>query len=174
MRRSTSLRRLRAFLAACCVTGSAAIAHVAAHGSIPDLVALLPVVAVVTLIVLALPIRRLGLPVILGLLGASQLAIHLLSTYLADGVHHHGGTHDGWLMLAAHTGATVVTALVLAHGEKLWWRLVGWFARRHVRYVAAPVVSLGPATPSVDLDRPVWNHFVCGAVSRRGPPLMAV
>lgn len=156
------------------MTGSAAIAHAAAHGSIPDLVALLPVVAVVTLIVLALPIRRLGLPVILGLLGASQLAIHLLSTYLADGVHHHGGAHDSWLMLAAHTGATLVTALVLAHGEKLWWRLVGWLSRRRVRFVAALVVLRGPATPSVDLNRPVWIHIVRGAVSRRGPPLMAV
>lgn len=76
----------------------------------------------------------------------------------------------GWTMLAAHAGATLVVAWVLARGEAWWWRTVETL----VRVVAARPTRRRPRTLAI-LARLVLRagRLVLDAASPRGPPLLS-
>ncbi|MEZ0493207.1 hypothetical protein AB2L28_13275 [Kineococcus sp. TBRC 1896] len=77
-------------------------------------------------------------------------------------------------MLAAHVVATVVTALVLASGERALWRLWAWLAPLVVALLAPSQVvaaRLPRASRAAFERRPVHEVVLVRALSRRGPPV---
>ena len=80
------------------------------------------------------------------------------------------GPMSGW-MLAAHIGATLAAAVLLAHGENALWALAGWL---RPLYRSAAVVLPVPAQPAhtrvlpPPLPRPPWRNL--RPDTRRGPP----
>lgn len=162
-------RTARAAIAAVITVLLAVVAHSAGHGLIPPLMALLPVVAAVFAIAYTVAHRRVSWWVILGLLGAAQTVVHFLSTYI-DGAAHSDMAGSGIVMFLSHALSTVVTAALLAVGEKVWWRLRSWLDRRRPRVAPRPLLPLcyrvlanSTITIPVRLD-------VVGSVGVRGPP----
>ncbi len=82
----------------------------------------------------------------------------------------HGSPTDGW-MLAAHIGATLAAAVLLAHGENALWALANWL---RPLYSSAAVVLVIPAQPARigvlprPLPRQPWRNL--RPDTRRGPP----
>lgn len=80
--------------------------------------------------------------------------------------------HDtGALMLLGHVVATVLTALLLAHGDALLARLWAWVSLRDLPRAgaAALVVRVAPP-PGWDLHAALPPLVAAGGVCRRGPP----
>lgn len=110
--------------------------------------------------------------------GAAQHAGHLahgtaagLAPVTAGGLEACAASHamgSGWGMVAAHAGATLLVAWVLARGEAWWWRTVAELVRvtsvrptrRRPRAVA---VLAGPVAHA--------TRLLLHAASPRGPPL---
>src|SRR5690606_36412677 len=113
-------RGVRSAIAAATTVAIAATAHAAGHGSVPPVVVLVPVAVAVAGVGYAVASKRVSRWTILGLLSAAQLVIHLLGDYI-DGPHAHGAADTAVLMLGTHVVATVVTALLLASAEPVWW-----------------------------------------------------
>lgn len=133
-------RRSRSAIAAIFTALLAVGAHVAGHGEPPPLLALLLVTGLIWVVAHTVAARRLSGWQILILLGAAQFGIHELSTYLAVGTHHAASLIDPVWMTSTHIISTLVTALLLARGEQLWWYLTAWIDRRK------PVVQPAPAS----------------------------
>lgn len=161
-------RRARSAIAAVATVALACIAHVAGHGSLPSVAVLLPVTAAVAGVARSLADRRLPRRTILALLGSAQILIHLMGSYIG-GAHEHAAA-DPALMIGAHALATVVTALLLAHAERIWWQIRAFAERRH-----APVIHGAPVRAAV-AQRSARYAFVLlpssevGDVGVRGPP----
>jgi hypothetical protein len=196
-----SFRLFRTALIGSIVLGFAAGGHLAAGGQLPAPAILAALCAVSMIPVAALTRFRLTFPALTGLLGAGQLWLHwafdalsaaspaMASRPLMPGHAQHSGTalaaeafasaapaheaaSDG-LMFAAHTVATLATALILARGEQALGVLASWLrplVRRPepVGIVPARVPGpcavpaiLPPASPGLRLP------------SLRGPPVFA-
>lgn len=188
-----SFRLLRTGLICSTIVGLAAGGHLAGGGTLPAPAVLAAVCALTVLPVAALTRIRLSLPVLTVLLGAGQVWLHWAFHALSRGAHdgsavlgghaHHvsnlvaePAVHspvavagDGQ-MFAAHAVATIVTAVLLARGEKALWLVAAWL-RPLVRLPLPFVVPVGvrpawptqqvvvpPAAPALRL--PAW----------RGPP----
>ncbi|TDC08059.1 hypothetical protein E1267_11325 [Nonomuraea longispora] len=125
--RKRTVRGLRSALVALSTIAIAVAAH-RAHGTTPPLLALVPVVLVAWGIAYALVGRRMARWELLALLGAAQVGIHGLSVYLTAPGHHdpgHSGIGDSSTpMVLTHAAATVLTALLLEYGERMWWGLL--------------------------------------------------
>lgn len=157
-------RGLRAAAVGFAVTAVAVGAHVVGHGTPPPVVALVPVALAVAAIVLVFSGARWNAFALLAVIGAAQIAVHGLSVYLT------GHQHVTATMVTAHLVATAGTAVALAYGETLWWRLWRWMTRALT--VLEHVVAL-PATrlPRLDLtDRVVPVGCPPRVLPRRGPP----
>lgn len=196
-----SFRLFRTALIGSIVLGFSAGGHLAAGGQLPAPAILAALCAVSMIPVAALTRFRLTFPALTGLLGAGQLWLHwafdalsaaspaMASRPLMPGHAQHSGTalaaeafataapaheaaSDG-LMFAAHTVATLATALILARGEQALGVLASWLrplVRRPepVGIVPARVPGscavpaiLPPASPGLRLP------------SLRGPPAFA-
>ncbi|WP_286961444.1 MULTISPECIES: hypothetical protein [Arsenicicoccus] len=188
------LRLLRAGTLAVVMISLAALAHVLGGGALPGggvLTVLLGLVLVTCLIASG---RRLGAPSIGAILGGGQLALHeafaLLGTTGADaaslghvvGSGHHAvlvthagqagsGHHLSLSMVLAHVLATVVTAAVLARGERALWLLAGWLAPVIRLLLERPAHWPRPAAITVAVPRLRSAELVLAA-PRRGPPLV--
>jgi hypothetical protein len=144
------------------ILGLAAAAHTAGGGHLPPAPVLGLLAVLVLLPVTVLARRRLSLASVAAALGAGQLALHTAFTSLPGPVDHcnpavitaHGhhqaqtipdcataGTGllamhipalPGPVMVAAHILAVAATALLLAHGETVLWRMLAWLAPRAI------------------------------------------
>jgi hypothetical protein len=93
-------------------------------------------------------------------------AVHAASAHTAAGHDHE----TGLLMLAGHVLATVVTAVLLAHGDALLAQVRAWTSLRHLPRTGCPVLVVRPVPP-VWRVRPAASPLVAaGGVGRRGPP----
>ncbi|MFG3442731.1 hypothetical protein ACGF0J_36285 [Nonomuraea sp. NPDC047897] len=173
-----TMRGLRSALVALSTTVIAVAAHRAGHGTTPPLLALVPVVLAAWGVAYALASRRVTRRELLALLGAAQGGIHGLSVYLADPVHHgpgHHGTGDASSprMILTHAAATVLTALLLEHGERMWWGLLRLLRARYrtvrARGLAPQVRRPGPV---VSRAVPALTRLCAGPVGTRAPPLL--
>lgn len=170
------LRGVRVLLLAAAVVGLSVVAHGLAGGADPGAVPL-GVLAVLTAVaVRPLTRRQIGLPRLLGLLGAGQLVLHVVFERCAalspSGAAVHAHAASPLTMLGAHAVATLAVAVVLRYGDAVLWRLWTWLTgcrvpgrpRSVVVRTAAPVVGVLPA---------VRDLLVRGAAPGRGPPLAA-
>lgn len=157
-------RMARSYLAAAVTVLLAAFAHELADGTLPSWPALLPVVGIVGMLTHRLADRELAPWEILALLAGAQLAVHVIGTV-------HGGhtTSDPLLMLTAHLASALVTAVMLANAERIWWRLRAWWQRRHT-----PALRQQPPAPAAALPlprfQPVHTTRRAGVVGMRAPP----
>ncbi|MFB0840231.1 MULTISPECIES: hypothetical protein [unclassified Arthrobacter] len=150
----------RALTVAGLILGIAAAAHTAGGGRLPATPLLVLLAALVMLPVTVLARRKLGLGTITTALGTGQLALHAAFTAFPSPVehctaagiaahgHHQSATFPGCLtatgtmaahvtgvlpgpvMTGAHILAVAATALLLAHGETMLWRMLDWLAPR--------------------------------------------
>lgn len=161
---STMARLVRTLLVGVWVTLGATLGHLAGDGSTPPLAALIPVVSGVASVAWWATRRRLAFSSLVGLLTVPQVAVHLLTDY----VHGHLMV-PSVSMLAAHAASTVVTAAVIAHGERLWWSLwESWSAHWRVLAVPAPLVALRPPVMVV-AESSASAVPLRHVVTRRGP-----
>lgn len=196
------LQLLRSGVVAATVLFLAAIAHVAGGGGLPGPLILAALASVVWLPVTVLTRRQLSLPVLGGILGAGQAALHTTFMALAPAGscrpgpsvrvgHHHsvslaGCSSEGAVsmvpgmdenvtsvgMLTTHALAVALTALILARGEQALWQLLAWLTP----FVLVPQ----PVTVPRLRPRPwfVSSHVMArqcpdtSGVGRRGPPLI--
>lgn len=191
------LRSARAGAVAATVLGLAAGAHVAGGGGLPAPFLLSGLAVVVLAVCLLLAGRRFSLPVLTGVLGGGQLALHTVFgvcsdptvTVSATGHHQQVVTVSGLAaagtapdlspalslttapaMTAAHVAATLVAVVLLVHGENLLWQVWSWLrplARVLVELVRFVRPLLRPVGAAV-LARP--RSVVARRVRRRGPP----
>lgn len=117
---------LRAALVGWSVAALAVIAHLVADGMAPPALAVILVGLASTGTALVLSTRQLTPWILVALIGSAQVAVHLLGNYLTGPAHHMTPAVDSQLMFAAHALSTAATALLLAHGERVWWLLAAW------------------------------------------------
>lgn len=195
---------LRSAMVALTVLSLAAGAHTLAGGQLPATGILLALLALTGLASTTATRLKLTLPAMAGLLGAGQLVLHqafaafsgpapAVSGPVAGAVPHHLGTvhfpvgggsqlaasgldsGPALLMLAGHTLATLLCAVLLAKGEDALWSLAAWLrpllrlpAAMSPDAVAVPAVAGWPAE-SAPLP---WRNLRRDC--RRGPPAAVV
>jgi hypothetical protein len=122
---------------------------------------------VAVLICVALSRVRWGLGSLLVVLAAAQLVFHVA---LAGGVIDTGA---GWSMVAGHSAAALLTAVVLRRGEDACW-LVAYLVAGPARALRADVVVRSTFAPVLRWfvydgeRRSRWSLVY--AAPRRGPP----
>lgn len=164
--RSPLARCVRASAIGLWVTLGACVAHLLGDGSMPPLIALVPVVAATVAVAAWSARRRLSVPVALALLAVPQIAVHLLASY----IHGHLMV-PSLTMITAHVVSIAVTAVSIAQVERVWWSLWEWarralrgFAVHRVLPVGRPIVLISAGSMSLPSR---LEHVV----SRRGPPV---
>jgi hypothetical protein len=168
--RADGARVLRLCVFSVIATVLALGSHVLAGGAPPEL----PVTAVTVLLTLLTAAglsRRARGPIGLGVpLAALQLVLHEILTSAAGPVagqpagHVHDTGSAGIAMALAHAAAVLVTALLLARGERLLGLVLGW-----LRPVPAPGAVQEPPPVFRTPGRPV----VAAAVALRSAVLLA-
>lgn len=184
-----ALRFLRAGAVASTVLGLAAGAHLAAGGGLPAPFLLAGIAVVVAALCLLLAGRRFSVPVLTGVLGGGQFALHTAFSVCSDpsvalsATGHHqefvtvttvagagpaASTSLG--MSLAHVAATLVAVALLVHGENLLWQVWSWLRPlvRVLRPRVPPVHPRAPRTEGAVLAQP--RSVVARRVRRRGPP----
>jgi hypothetical protein len=193
----TPFHLLRASAVATAILTLATGAHLAGGGELPAPAILLAVLALTTLSSTTATRLRLGFPALAALLGGGQLALHELFTAfgspgpaapaaatlhgshlagpdvlpLAAGHVHAAEAIPGPLMLAAHSLATLVCALLLAKGEAALWALAAWLRPLAALPCAVASDAVPPAFvsyPTVGAPSRPWRNL--RQDSRRGPP----
>lgn len=162
------LRLVRAAAVGLVVAGVASASHVLGGGSHTSWLATSLAVLAVSGVTLMIGARRIGAATLLILLSVAQIGIHALTGYL----HGHAAWHDP-AMLLAHLAGVGASAVLLARGEALLWRLHAWLSPSLVgRPSPAPVVTRPVALATV-VPR-ACTPLLIGSLSRRGPPLSVV
>lgn len=143
----------------------ASASHVAGGGAHTSWLAVVLACLAVTAVAATIGARRIGAPTLLALLVVAQVGVHALTGYL----HGLAPWHDP-MMLLAHLGGVGVSAVVLARGEALLWRLHAWLRPSLVGGpTPAPVVARRVAAAAV-VPRAL-PRLLTGSLSRRGPPV---
>lgn len=169
-------------------------AHVLGGGAMPSMLVLALLTGPLTLAAVVLTRRRCGSVLLVGALSAAQVILHetmALASHvpgdafpvgpgaqhgahaLASGqVSTHWSGADGWsvTMKAAHVVATLVTALLLARGEQVLWRL----ASRLLPVLPSELLLVGggPLRSAVLASVPALRpSVVSGGQGLRGPPV---
>lgn len=183
------------------VIGIAAAAHTAGGGHLPPAPILCLLAALVLLPVTVLARRRLSLPSVAGALSAGQLALHTAFTSLPGPVDHcaptaiaahghhqaqtipdcataapgilalHLPTLPGPVMVTAHILAVAATALLLAHGEKMLWRMLEWLAPPVIELHSSPLPQWTAPAPLRTFCLPPL-HASLKTRLLRGPPAL--
>ncbi len=157
-----------AALASLTVTG-----HAGAGGGLPDLGGAVVLGVLAAGLGSAVASRRLRVLPVLALLLLGQVLGHVVLTVAG----HHGAPAgpSPWLMVAAHGGAALGTAVVLVRCDRLldrwltlWATVLGTPAHPAALIGAAPAVQPAGAPPLVTVR--VLRHLLV----RRGPPAPAV
>lgn|GEM_PF-1107524 len=175
---STGWRLFRACVFAVVATQLAALGHVLAGGTLPDMTVLITVTVFLGGSLSGLATRRRpGWQIFLALV-ASQLVFHL--AFVAT-VQHTDAPADGMpggltteRMVVFHLLAAIAAAWLMAGGESMLFRL---FAALHRVRLPAPrslIVGVGPAWTAVisgDVCGRLLQTRLGSLLSRRGPPL---
>ena len=201
MKPHASFRLFRSGLIGSIVLGLAAGGHLAGGGQLPTPAILAALCAVTMVPVAALTRFKLSLPVLIGLIGGGQVWLHwafdamsagappaaspaLLSEHaghasaalnpeaLMLAAPAHGSVPDG-LMFAAHAVATLVTALLLARGERALGALADWLGPLFWNPEPAVIVPVRVPRPHFAAVLLPPRHHSVRLPSRRGPPLPA-
>jgi hypothetical protein len=167
----------RGWLLASC---SAALA-VAAHGTVGGTLSDAALTALLTTVLAwggATLARRGGLLTLVGVLGVTQAAQHMLLTQIAGSSHLHmlePPPVNGWLMFAAHVVATLASAVLLLRADAALAAVgaaAAWLAGRLQALCPAPpraalqyVSTSVPARPG-----PLLEVLLRRVSPRRGPP----
>ncbi|WP_157521907.1 hypothetical protein [Herbidospora cretacea] len=117
--------------------------------------------------------RRVTRLELLALLGAAQLGIHGLSGYLTAPVHHDLGQDASLSGVLSHAAATVITALLLEYGERMWWGLLSLLGVSY-RTVHLPNLPTSARCSVLVASRvvPLLTRLCAGSVGMRAPPLL--
>ncbi|SDN26996.1 hypothetical protein [Allokutzneria albata] len=166
-----ALRALRGCLLASTSAALATLGHVVAGGSAPDSALTVLLTVLTATVGISFADKRRSPAAVLTALGTAQLATHLLLNALT--LHDHGAVTDTWPMFAAHTAATLVTALLLAGAESAIFGMaaaLGAVLPRHSPRppVFAPLLAVIPARSGLITSLDV---LLRRAHARRGPPL---
>lgn len=149
--------------------------HIIGGGVPIDLPLLVGMSALLVVALRPLAVRRYRFPALLAAMAGTQLAFHLVLTVAAAG--HAGMEHiDPVRMLTFHAVAGVVSAGLLAHGDRLLFALHGWLTRRLPRLVPAPAIP-GELSWTAVIDRAghaLRSRVAESSVNRRGPPTECV
>lgn len=187
-----ALRQVRSAVLAVVVLALAATAHVLAGGELPTLLVLSGLALGTACATWALTRFRLGRVAILAVLGAGQFLLHQAfelfgpSSAVATTGHDHSaaamaaqlssatpmtGMTDSLPMVTAHVLATILAALVVAHGERALWALLAWCTplARVLRLVLPPVTPRPARRVETTARRPRRLDLV-RVTPRRGPP----
>jgi len=171
-RRVTRPRAFRAFRGVLLGSTTAALAvfaHGMAGGGVPDAAIMVVLTGLVAWAGTAVARRTQSAWAMFALLGASQLSLHVLLTYVSD----HDSTPPGAPMLAAHAVATALTAVLLTRADAM------------LDLVAAALAGLVRAmswTPEPPAARRLPARYAHGsflravfqrAQPRRGPPVFS-
>ncbi len=178
-----ALRVSRGVVLAVTSAALAVAAHRIAGGGVPDAVSTMLLTLGVAIVGVALASKRRSTGAILIVLGAAQLAMHLLlsfDTTTMPGMGMSGMTPAGppfgsVAMMSAHAVAALVTAILLAKADAALFAVAEALARLLPTILIAPPVPTGPAR----LRPSVAPRVRSTAVSlrrdnaRRGPPVAA-
>jgi hypothetical protein len=160
------VRLARSVAAALVCVLAAAVGHVAAGGALPALAAA-AVFAGAAPVAWLLSSRRVTPGQLTGLLVLCQVCVHLGAPS-----GHSGDMSMGPGMVLGHALATLVSAAVLARGERFVWRLAERLGLR-----AAPLLRTVAAIPSVRpplavvAPRSLRDVRLAHSRSLRGPPV---
>jgi hypothetical protein len=170
-----ALRVIRGVSLAVTSAALAVAAHAVAGGGLPDpaLTALLTVG--LAALGIALADRRRGIGAVLLVLGAAQLATHVLLSIAEQnmaGGQMSGGQMDTPLMTGTHAVAVLVTAVLLATADAVMFRLAAVFSMLLPTVLVAPPVPAGPVTltPAATPPHRPMSALLTLASPRRGPP----
>lgn len=153
------------------------LGHLVAGGGAPDLTLLVAMSLLLVGCLRGLGGRRHGFGPLLAAMVLTQVVFHLLLT-LAEARHPMPGGQDDhplrmWLF---HAVAALVSAALLAYGERLLFVLSGWASRLIPQRASVPAVS-GINCWIAVVDRQgttLRDRLVEGALHRRGPPVGVV
>lgn len=186
---SRASRAARGWITGAFATVAAAVSHGVADGGAPSALALGCALVFAGVLGTFLVGRRASLPRLVGIVAGSQLAFHLVFSWLTPGTatggaHHgttavlepavaHHGTDPG--MWAAHTLAMLATIAFLRRAELALWGLLR-DAVAAVRVDRMPAIGPRPIVPraahSTAPRHPV-SSVVLSALRDRGPPALA-
>jgi hypothetical protein len=160
-------RWLRGSVVGLSATALATAGHALEGGPEPAVPVTAGLVVAAVLVSVALSRVRWRLGTLLGVLAAAQLVFHVA---LAGGVADTGA---GWSILAGHSAAALITALVLRRGEDACWRVADIVTRpaRALRAVLVVPPGFAPVLRGFEYAgtlRSRWSLLY--AAPRRGPP----
>jgi hypothetical protein len=170
----SALRRARAVRGLLVAAVGAALGvggHLLAGGGVPTSPALVLLVLLAAGACTALSDREWSYPRLLTAMAGLEALVHLGMSSMGHGAAHPGPS--GWVMLAGHAAAAVVTAWVLRSGEEMFWRAVERLRPR-------PIWPTLSARFDVRLPSVRWREDaepqsltqLLSSLSRRGPPAL--
>lgn len=184
---SRASRVARGWIAGSFATGIAAVSHGLADGIAPSALSLLVAFVFAGVLGTLAVGRRPSLPRLAVVVAGSQLAFHLVFSFLTPGgtapaaghhavpellapaIAHHGAAPGMWF---AHALAGVATLVFLVRAERALWGLLRDALRAatiaRIPAVAAPVIVRVPLAAAP--RHPVSFSFL-SVVSHRGPPV---
>jgi hypothetical protein len=180
-------RVARGWIAGAFAIGIAALAHGLADGSAPSTLAVVVGLVFAGLLGTLAIGRRASLPRLAIVVAGSQVAFHVVFSWLTPGTagpagHHematliapavaHHGT-DPW-MWAAHAAALAATVVFLRYAELALWNLLRDALRATViRTVAIAARPTTVWTVPTDAPRHPFALLLFSVVTRRGPPAL--
>lgn len=176
---------LRGWLFALCSAALAITAHGMAGGGRPDTALTILLTVLIAWAGTAVADRLRGVVTMLAVLGITQVGLHLLLTDIAGQHDQHAGhgqsapTVTGWAMVAAHAGATAVTAMLLTRASTSLAALsasLRWLLRRVDVLCSAPIAApsaIGGATTAPQRPGHLLEVLLRRVSSRRGPPVFS-
>jgi hypothetical protein len=180
-------RVLRGVLVAACGAVLAISGHLLAGGSMPVHPALLLLIALAAGACTLLSDREWSFQRLLVALTAIEAGVHVAMTLDQGSMRSmgsaasagttasdaHAAGANGWVMLAAHVAAALLTAWGLRQGEALFWRLVERLRPRPLwPTLQAPLDLLASTPAAIDVPRPWQGLLLEDSASRRGPPAL--
>jgi hypothetical protein len=159
--------------------GLALAGHVAGGGSLPTLPTSFALLSLAAAGSIALSGRRWTFSELLTLLLGAQVFFHVAfgSHAMPAGAHSHAAHGLSFSMVAAHTLAALVAALVLRRAETWCWRLTAFLGRpvqvvHAFASVAVPDVVLASLRAGEGQVRSLRSLLLADAQPRRGPPAL--
>lgn len=177
-RRPTPTRVARGVLLAVTSSALGVAAHGAAGGGLTEFVPAIPLILPAAAAGTALAERHRSPLVIVGTLGAAQVAQHQLLSW----VHHHhaapstGLGFDAGQMTMAHALAALLTGLLLAKADDALLTLVTAVRRLLPRRLRPEPVRIAPRVPVGPTDEPaaLIQVLLRRVNGRRGPPVVLI
>ncbi len=185
---SRASRTARGWITGAFATAAAAISHGVAAGAAPSALALGSALVFAGVLGTFLVGRHASLPRLVAIVTTSQLAFHLVFSWLTPGTATAGGHHGASAVLepavahhgsdpgmwAAHAFAMLVTLAFLRRAELALWSLLR-DAVAAVSVAGMPAIDALPWVPRADLTTALRHpvaSVVLSALRDRGPPAL--